>query len=41
MRGPRWKKIPNKTKVTGDTVPPQEITVKVPIQSFIQIEFKK
>ncbi|WP_171902525.1 MULTISPECIES: hypothetical protein [Bacillus cereus group] len=41
MRGPSWKKIQNAAKVTGDTVPPQETTVKVPLQSFIQIEFKK
>ncbi|PFB75539.1 hypothetical protein CN286_23685 [Bacillus anthracis] len=41
MRGPSWKKIQNTAKVTGDTVPPQETTVKVPLQSFIQMEFKK
>ena len=41
MRGLSWKRFKIKAKVTGDTVPPQETTVKVPIQSFIQIEFKK
>ena len=41
MRGPSWKKIQNAAKVTGDTVPPQETTVKVPLHSFIQMEFKK
>ena len=41
MRGPSWKNLQNAAKVTGNTISPQETTVKVPIQSLIQIEFKK
>ncbi|SCC37579.1 MULTISPECIES: hypothetical protein [Bacillus] len=41
MRGPSWKKIQNTAKVTGDTVPPQEPTIKISIQLLVQIEFQK
>ncbi|MFA2817995.1 MULTISPECIES: hypothetical protein [Bacillus] len=35
------KKIQNTAKVTGDTVLPQEPTIKISIQLLVQIEFQK
>lgn len=39
--GQAGKEIQNTARVTGDNVPPQEPTVKIPVQPFGQIEIEK
>ncbi|WP_459501077.1 hypothetical protein [Bacillus sp. C1] len=39
--GRAGKEIQNTAKVTGDNVPPQEPTAKIPVQSLGQIKIEK